>query len=230
MDRSVVSRDLPPTRDIPHPGRSDASPKRKRGSEHLPSLALRASEPRGGCAISDRVRYTWHDRCYGQLATRVDPTLARKPLEPAKLDQLEYSYRVGFFVQIVRKVLHIFAHLSTCLHKPTPFPHMPAQAGTCQDIPARPWNRLLRSASHCVKDTYIAGYVPPSLFRAGVRLAWANVAKRLESNDFRTGASLLRRPAVREEFSVFSVQWGEWNGSRERGANCRATTVSRSFN
>ena len=34
------------------------SPKHKRRSEHLPSLALRASEPRGGCAIADRVRYS----------------------------------------------------------------------------------------------------------------------------------------------------------------------------
>ena len=47
-----------------HPGKIDCareeidtSPKRKRGSEHLPSLALRASKPHGGWAISSRVQY-----------------------------------------------------------------------------------------------------------------------------------------------------------------------------
>ena len=35
-------------------GRYDAGPKRKRGSEHLPSLALRASDPCGGQTVSDR--------------------------------------------------------------------------------------------------------------------------------------------------------------------------------
>ena len=48
-------------------------------------------------------------------------------------------------------------------HKPTRFRHMPTQARTCRHIPARPWNCLLRSASHCEVDTYIAGYAPRSL-------------------------------------------------------------------
>ena len=45
-------------KDILHAGRNDTSAERERGSEHLPSLALRASEPRGGWAISSRVQYS----------------------------------------------------------------------------------------------------------------------------------------------------------------------------
>ena len=49
---------------------------------------------------------------------------------------------------------------------------MPAQARTCQHIPARPWNRLRRTTSHYMNDTYIAGYAPRFPFRTNVRPAW----------------------------------------------------------
>ena len=87
----------------------------------------------------------------------------------------------GFgWVQIGKRVLHNFAHSRTCLHKPTQFRHMPAQARTCRHIPARPWNRRRRRASHCVNDTYIAGYALLSLFGADVRPAWAACRQGIE--------------------------------------------------
>ena len=65
----------------------------------------------------------------------------------------------GFgWVKTGKRVLHNFAHSRTCLHKPTQLRHMPTQARTCRHVPARPWNRLRRRASHCVNGTYIVGY------------------------------------------------------------------------
>jgi hypothetical protein len=46
--------------------------------------------------------------------------------------------------------LHMPEHAQTCLYKPV-------HACTTEEL-------LLRSTSHCVIDTYIAGYAPPSLF------------------------------------------------------------------
>ena len=70
------------------------------------------------------------------------------------------------------------------------------------------------SASHCVNNTYIAGYAPVSLFGADVRPAGTSVAKGLKSNDFRTGASLPRRRTLRERFGRYSA----WCAAKLRGA------------
>ena len=98
-----------------------------------------------------------------------------------------------------KRVLHNFAHSRTCLHKPTQFRHMPAQARTCPHMPARPWNRDCRRTSRCTDGTYIVGYAPASYLDTRVSSAWTSIAKRLKSNDLRTGPSLSRRPTLREK-------------------------------
>ena len=133
--------------------------------------------------------------CRGLLAAHASPTMADKPpVVPASLDQLERTNWVGWDGSKVGKgVCNNLLHSRTCLHKPTRFRHMPAQARTCQHVPAGPWNRLRRRTSHCMNGIYIAGYALPSLFWADVRPPWARVAKGLKSNDLCSGASLPRR-------------------------------------
>ena len=88
--------------------------------------------------------------------------------------------------------LRILAHSFTSLHISSHF-------FTFLHISARTWNRHRRRANHCVNVTYIAGDAPLASLGADVGSAWTSIAKGLISNDLCTGASLPRRPTLREK-------------------------------
>jgi len=62
-----------------------------------------------------------------------------------------------------------------------------------------PRNCRQRCASNFANWTYIAGYAPSSLFRAGLSPAWTSIAKGLKSSDLRTGEKLAEKTGVSRE-------------------------------
>ena len=73
----------------------------------------------------------------------------------------------GYGRRLTLFVWRIFAHLNTCRNISHTCRNMPKHASTSPHMPARPKNCLLRSATACVKDTYIAGHAPLPRFRGG---------------------------------------------------------------
>jgi hypothetical protein len=86
-------------------------------------------------------------------------------------------------------------------------------------VPAGPSNCGLRSASHVANWTYIAGYAPSSLFRAGLNPAWTGIANGLKSNDSRTGEKLAEKTNASQKNFVSMHKIARRKGSGKDARN-----------
>ena len=94
------------------------------------------------------------------------------------------------WAQIGKRVLHNFAHLFTCLHKPTRFRHMPAHAGTSRSMPARSCTTVEPPSPTCkpLHERYLHRWIRSCFaFRGGRQAGLGRVAKGLKSNDLCMG-------------------------------------------